>query len=413
MGYSFYIARKLSLGSEGRKSSPAVKVAIAAVAISIAVMTASIAIVLGFRNEITNRITGFNSHITVYSTADDGAKTNIVSLDKGLEQILDSQPFITSYSLEASMPAILKTDTDFKGVYMRGYGRGADTVFLQSNLVDGRLPNFAKRTEEPEVIISQTAASQLNLKTGQTVDTYFISDDVRVRRMRITGIFNSHFDQYDNILIYGQMWLLQELGSINPDEGTSIRVMTDRFDELDANTDRLRTVLAKSLTDGRLRKFHQAENVLYQGANYFQWLELLDTNVVVILVLMTLVACVTLVSGMLIIIVDKMRFIGIVKSLGMPNGALRRVFVWMSLKVAIGGMLIGDAIMVGLLALQKATHAIPLDPDAYYFDYVPVELNWGAFGILNAGVLLVIFLMLLLPSQFAAKISPAKTMRFE
>ena len=407
-----FISRKLSLSSGGHKSAPAVKVAMAAVALSIAVMLASIAVVLGFKQEIREKVTGFNSHITLYSTAEDGDDTNTIAMWPALEQILDDAPFVTSYNLEVSIPAILKTPTDFKGVYMKGYGKGADVSFLGSALEEGRLPDFAMKNEErPEIIISRKAADRLQLKAGDQIDTYFISDDVRVRRMYISGIYNSRFDRYDDVLIFGPISLLQELGGIKQNQGTTIRVMTNDFDHVAMHSETLQRQLAEATLQAGLPKAVQVENVMRQGAGYFNWLELLDTNVAVILVLMTIVACVTLVSGMFIIILDKIRFIGVMKALGMRNSALRRVFIFMAMRVAFWGMLCGYGLMLTLLWVQEKTHFIPLDPESYYFDFVPVRMAWGYFVLLGVGVMALIFLILLLPSHIVAGISPAKTMR--
>ncbi len=415
MNCPLYISRRLSLSSSGHKSTPAVKVAVAAVAISIAVMLASIAIVLGFKNEITAKITGFNSHITLYSLAQSeaDADANIVQLTPALRRILDDADYITSYSLEVSMPVILKTESDFKGVYLRGLGEGADMDFLQGSLVDGKMPAFGGQQRSDSVIVSQMAADQLGLKVGGSIDTYFITDDVRVRKLAIAGIFNTHFENYDDALMFGDIRLLQGIAGLNLTEGTSIKVMTNDFKRLDENTVDLHSRLARAMAAGKVDKAYMTENAHVQGANYFQWLNLLDTNVIVVLILMVAVACITLISGMLIIIIDKTRFIGIVRSLGMSNRSLGRVFIYLSIKVALWGLMIGNALMITLLVIQDKTHFIPLDADSYYFDFVPVSLDWQSFALLNAATVAVIFLTLLLPSRFVSRISPARAMRYE
>lgn len=417
MNICLFIARKLSL-STGKKTSPAVNVAMAAVAISVAVMLASIAIVLGFKNQIKERIIGFNSHITLYSPGANqyDPESNISTLDNSLCELLDSLPYVTSYNLELSMPVIFKTDHDFKGVYIKGLGKGADVSNLEESLVEGRMPDFGAKPSSDgtgEVLISSIAANQLGLKTGDFINTYFITDDVRVRRLKITGIYNTHFEHYDDVFVYGQLAMLQQIAGIRHNQGTAVKIMTDDFDRLEANTQDLHNRLILATTTGRLGKTYFAENAIVQGANYFQWLNLLDTNVIVVLVLMLCVAAITLISGMLIIIIDKTRFIGIIRSLGMSNGRLSRVFVYMALRVALWGLLIGNAVMLTLIAVQDKTRFIPLDGEAYYFDYVPVSFDLGAFLLLNIGTVVVIFLTLLLPARFVSRISPARAMRYE
>ncbi|MDE6683276.1 MAG: FtsX-like permease family protein, partial [Muribaculaceae bacterium] len=226
-------------------------------------------------------------------------------------------------------------------------------------------------------------------------------------------IFNSHFDSSDDIYLYGNIALIQELGGIDRHQGTTIQIQTDNFDNLEDYTLRLQNRLMEALADGTVYKFYRADNALQQGAGYFRWLSLLDTNVIVVLVLMTFVACITLISGMLIIILDKKRFIGLLRSLGARRSKVRSVFVYMALRIAITGMIIGNGFMLILLYCQDRYHLLPLNAEAYYIDFVPVEFNWPLFGILNAGVALIIYLALILPSWFASGISPAETMRYE
>lgn len=415
MNYPLFLARRLSLSSGGHKSSPAIKVAITAVALSIAVMLAAISIVLGFKREIREKVVGFNSHITLYSVAQSEGDDNLVSLTPSLVKLLDEEDYITDYSLEASIPAILKTPDNFKGVYLRSLSGKQINDFLTKNLEEGDLPDSRQPADSTslQVVISRIAARQLNLKPGDKIDTYFISDDVRVRKLEFTGIFNSHFDSYDDIYLYGSLGLIQELGGIGNHQGTTIQVQTNDFNNLEENTLRLQNRLMEALADGTVYKFYRADNALQQGAGYFRWLSLLDTNVIVILVLMTFVACITLISGMLIIILDKKRFIGLIRSLGARRSKVRSVFIYMALKVAITGMITGNGLMLLLLYFQNRFHLIPLNPEAYYIDFVPVEFNWPLFGILNLGVAFIIYLSLILPSWFASGISPAETMRYE
>lgn len=413
MGYSLFIARRLSLGS-GRKhrGSPAVAVACIAVALSVAVMLASIMIVLGFKREIRNKVFGFNSHITLtVADAADDEGSSLVSLTPSLKRILDEEPYITGYSLDAAIPALLKTQSNFKGVYMKTLSEGHASDFIKKNLEEGKLPDFDK---EPEAaVLSENQARQLGLKAGEKTDVYFITDGIKVRRMPIAAIYNSHFDAYDDVYVYGSKKLIDEIGGIPAEKGTSIRIQTDDFTRIDEYTARLRNRLAKGYADGEIYRIYSLDNALSQGRGYFNWLALLDTNVAVVLILMTIVSIITLISGLLIIILDKMRFIGLMKALGAPNKALRRIFIYLAIRVATVGLITGNALMLTLLWLQDRFHFIPLDAENYYIDFVPVEFNWWLVCALNAGVLLVIWLSLILPSRFIARISPAVTIRYE
>lgn len=415
MNVSLFLARRLSLSSKSGKKSPAIKVAITSVALSIAVMLAAIAIVLGFKREIREKVVGFNSHITLLSVPLSESDDNLVSLTPSLSKLLDEQEYIIDYSLEASIPAILKTSDNFKGVYVRSLGSLGLNDFLSSSLEEGKLPNPKLPTDSTklQVVVSRLAARQLGLKVGDRIDTYFITDDVRVRRLEITGIFNSHFDSYDDIYMYGSLPLIQELGCTESDKGTTIQITTDDFNNIEEYSARLQSTLNQALEDGTVYRMYRVDNAINQGAGYFHWLSLLDTNVIVVLILMTFVACITLISGMLIIILDKKSFIGLLRSLGATGAKVRRVFVYLALRIGITGMIIGNGLMLTLLYCQHRWHILPLDPDAYYIDFVPVEFNWSLFGLLNVAVVVIIYLALILPSWFASKISPAETMRYE
>lgn len=413
MNYPLYIANRLSLSSDSKRKAPAVTVAIVAVALSVAVMLASIAIVLGFKQEIRNKVVGFNGHITLYVSPTTQDEDNLVTMIPSLKEVLDGVPFITDYSIQAAIPAILKTTTDFKGVYLKGMNGKLTERFIGSNLTEGKLVDFSDSDNKNKIVISSTAARQLNLKCGDKIDTYFISDDVRVRRLEIVGIYNSHFDQYDDVMIYGALPLVQQLGNIQENQGTYVQIMTDNFDNISDNSLRLQHILNENVADGTLFRLYRVDNVLNQGIGFFNWLKLLDTNVVVVLVLMIIVGAITLVSGMLILIIDKKRFIGLMKAMGAPTVRVRKIFVYLAIRIALWGMLAGNIVMLSLIYVQDKTHFIPLDAESYYIDFVPVSISWDTVAALNLGVIAVMYFVLILPSRFVAGISPAETMRYE
>lgn len=413
MNYPLYIARRLSLSSGGKRQAPAVTVAIIAVSLSIAVMIASISIVLGFKQEIRDKVVGFNSHISVYPSLTEMDQDNLITLTPSLKKELNSVPFIVDYTLQAAVPAILKTSSDFKGVYLKGLSGKSETDFIKKNLEEGFVPDYSLPDSKEKVVISANAARQLGLKSGDKIDTYFITDDVRVRRLEITGIYNSHFDQYDDVFVFGSLPLIQQLGQLDADQGTYMLVQTDNFEKIHEYTFQLQRHLNEALEDGRLPRLYHLDNVLNQSVGYFSWLSLLDTNVVVVIVLMMIVGCITLISGMLIIILEKKSFIGMMKALGAPTNKVRAIFVYIALRIAIYGLLIGNILILALLFLQQRYHFMPLDADSYYIDYVPVRISWLSILLLNIGVLIVTYLVLILPSRFVSKISPVESMRTE
>lgn len=393
--------------------APAVKVAIIAVALSVTVMMMAIAIVLGFKREIRNKVVGFNSHISLYAVPQSPEESNLITLTPTLKSIFNSKDYIADYSLEASIPAILKTSDNFKGMYLKSSEGKIISKFITDNLEEGVFPDFSKDGNENKIVISRLAANKLNLKKGDKIDTYFLSGALRMRRLEIAGIYNSHFDSYDDIYIYGSLPLIQKLGEIGNTEGTSINIQVSDFDNLLSNSQDLSYTLTQALASGLVYKLYRVENAYTQGSGFFNWLSLLDTNVIVILVLMTIVACATLISGMLIIILDKKQFIALLRALGTPTRAIRRVFIFLAMRIAFTGLLVGNVISLLLLYAQDKWHIIPLEAESYYIDFVPVKIDYPSILILNLATLVIIYLCLILPSFFVAKISPAETLKTE
>lgn len=410
MNYPLYLARRLSLGNGGKRMSPAVTVAIIAIAISVAVMIASIAIVLGFKKEIREKVVGFNGHISISRLPNSETDNNLITINPILEGILGVYPFVTEYTVQASIPAILKTPEDFKGVYLRSLSGDNAVNYIKSNLEEGEVPDYSDEEQKNKIVISRIAANQLKLNTGDKIETYFITDDIRVRKLEIAGIYNSHFDQYDDVMIFGAMPLVEQLGNLPANTGTYVVLQTDDFDRIEEYTNKLQELFNQSMAMGATDSYYRTDNVLYQGRGFFSWLSLLDTNVVVIIILMMIVGCVTLVSGMLIIILERKKFIGLMRALGANTHKIRNVFIYMAVKIAFIGIAIGDVLMIVFLYCQEKYHFLHLDADAYYIDFVPVYLPGWIVVALNAGVLVVTYLVLVLPSRFVGKISPAESM---
>lgn len=422
MNFPFFISRRISLSSEGsRKLSPAIGVGITSVALAVLIMASAISIVTGFKKEITSKVTGFNSDITI-SIADyrDDSDTTaytenskLLSLTPTLRSILDEAPFVDDYAIQATIPAILKTSKDFKGAYLKSFTGRNLHQFIAGSIEDGHIPDFDSEDAKYDILISRAIASKLHLKAGDKIDTYFITDRLLVRSLNISGIYNSHFDIYDDVSIYGSLPLVQELAQLNATEGTAIVISTDNFDNVEEYTATLQNRLIDEYTNGRVYHVYQVTNARNSGVSYFHWLGMLDTNVLVILTLMTIVAIVSLISGMYILMVDKIRLIALLSALGASRKMIGRIFVYLSARIALIGLLIGDALAIGFLYLQKSTHFLPLDPDSYYIDYVPVEISPLAIIILNIVTLIIIFASLLLPSRYAGKTTPARTLSQE
>lgn len=390
--------------------SPAVTVAIVAIAISVAVMIASIAIVLGFKNEIRDKVVGFNGHISLFRVPASEEDNNIIQANSFATNVLDQLPFVKEYVIQSSIPAIFKTSEDFKGIYIRGLQGENATKYIQNNLEEGYIPDYSDENEKNKIVISRIAANQLRLKAGDKIETYFFSNNIKVRKLEIAGIYNSHFDQYDDVIMFGAMPLVTQMGDLPDNSGTYIMLQTDKFDNIPEYTQELQYIFNQAVSNGDTNNYYRTDNVLSQGRGFFSWLSLLDTNVVVIITLMMIVGCVTLVSGMLIIILERKKFIGLMRALGANTTTIRNVFILMALKIAVIGIAIGDILILLLLYFQQKYHFLKLDAESYYIDFVPVYLPGWIVVALNVGVLFVTYLVLVLPSRFVGKISPAETL---
>lgn len=400
--------------------SPSIPIAVAGVALALIVMMIAIAVVLGFKREIRDKVMGFDAQIVItpaqeaYDPSDYRPVTPIAFND-ALRSILDTAlPDGAHLSLTCVRPAMLKTADDFLGIVIKGMSPGSDDSFIESNLIDGVMPDLSGNDSINSVVISQIMARSLALSVGDKVHGYFfINDNVRARNLTITGIYESHFGEYDALYAFCGIGMLQRLLGLAPDEGSAIDITGIPASDIASVTDSIYIALGDAYHEGVTERWYTVDNVLHTGALYFNWLELLDTNVVVILLIMALVSGFTLVSSLFIIIMERIRMIGLLKALGATGNMIRRIFIYLAERLVFMGLIIGNVVAVTLLLLQSELHLIPLDPEAYYLNYVPVELNWWYIIILNIGVIIVSFLMLLLPSHMIARISPAQTMRYE
>lgn len=412
--FEIYIARRLTLGQGGAKSSPAVKVAVASVALSIAVMLLAVAIVFGFKREITRKIQGFNPHVTLYSAADGSDESAALRPGGELAHILDSVPCVVDWQPSVNTLALLKTPDAFKGVYLTGLSDGHDTAFLRENIVSGRMPDIANPEKSSHsLLLSRCVADELQLTAGDSVNLYSIGDNVSLRRMEVTGIYDSHLDMFDNMLAFSSIGTARALSGTPDDEATRIDITLTSLDNVDGDALILRDALHSAAEKGLIPPYIAIDTIHSRCAGIFGWLSLLDTNVWVILVLLTLVSTFTLISGMLIIILEKVRFIGVMKALGASSASVRHIFVWLAMRIGLTGIAIGTLAGMCAVCLQYYLHLVPLNPDAYYMDYVPVDFCWWGFAALVAGFVCVIYIVLAVPARLVGRISPAESMRFD
>ena len=383
-------------------------------------MILTISIVLGFKHQIREKVIGFDAQISINPEIDSstGVEKQSITLSDTLFSIIDSTILWHNpnaiVSLSVKQPGILKTDENFAGLIFKGIGKNSDTQFARNNIVEGCFPDLACDSCKNKIVISTTTANALKIAVGDKINTYFFTDDqLRTRRFEIAGIYNSNFGEYDKLVAYASLSTLQRIAMLDSISGTSIEISQINNDNIQECAIYLQNAINQAIYEQKLNHMYQVDTVLRTGAIYFNWLDLLDTNVVVILILMGCVAGITLISCLFIIILERVRTIGLLKALGATNSQIRLIFISMALRLVLRGMLIGNIISLALVYIQDTYRIIPLDPEAYYLSYAPVAINWTHILALNIGVIVISGLILIVPSHLVSKISPSQTMRYE
>ncbi len=415
MNLPLFIARRIN-GSEGQRrevSRPAIRIATIGVAIGLAVMIITVSVVFGFKHTIRDKVVGFGSHIQVENYMAQQLSAPVpISISDSLMNVMKQLPGIRHVERYALTQGILKTDDDFLGVAFKGVGSDYDTTFLSEHIVEGKMPKFSDGQSKYPLLISRMMADKLQLKAGEKVYAYFIgNDDVRARKFTITGIYETNMTQFDQSLCFTDYNVPIRLNGWETDQCSGAELLVDDFDQLDmvaeevvGKVNRRTDKYGAIITSQTIREAHP---------HVFQWLELLDINVWIILALMICVAGFTMISGLLIIILERTQMIGILKALGMRNSTVRHTFLWFAAFIIGRGMLVGDIIGVGIVILQQQTGFIHLDPASYYVDTAPMELNIPIIVLLNVVTLLVSLFVLIAPSFLISHIHPARSMRYE
>ena len=400
------IARRLYFSEEGkaRTSRPAVRVALGGIVIGVMVMIVAICVVVGFKQEVQRKVAGFGSHIQVVNF-DNNATYELqpVEVSDSLLQKLQALPHVKQVSIFASKPGILKTDSAFQGIVFKGTDYWD---YFAENMVDGVLPETMN-----EVIISTVLANQLHLTTGDAILCYFVEEELRVRKLYISGLYNTCMSEMDRLFVLGNIELVRQLNHWKPTQASGIEVRVDDLTHLDATADGVYFATANRLDEAGNAFYTQTLEQL--NPQIFGWLDLLDMNVVIIIILMLCVSGFSIVTGLIILILESVTLIGTLKALGADNRFVRRIFIYESILLVGKGMLWGNVLGLSIVALQYFTQIIPLEAATYYVSYVPMAFPWAWLVALNMGVLLVAWVIMLAPSAIVSQISPAKVMHFE
>lgn len=400
------IAQRLYFSEKNnrRSSRPAVRVALGGIVIGVMVMLVAISVVVGFKNEITQKVAGFGSHIQVVNFDNNSTyELQPIRVNDSLIHSLQAIPHVVHVSKFASKPGIIKTDSAFQGIVFKGTNYWE---YFEQNLVEGRLPQ-----DNNEVLISTELAQQLNLALEDGFLCYFIDDELRVRRLYISGIYNTCMSEMDQIFILGNIELIRRLNTWDEDQVSGLEILVDDLYHLEETTDAVYFATANRL-DEEGNAFY-TQNLQQLNPQIFGWLDLLDMNVVIIIILMFCVSGFSIITGLIILILDSVTLIGTLKALGADNQFVRRIFIYQAIMLVGKGMLWGNVLGIALCLLQFTTHVIPLNAASYYVSYVPMAFPWGWWMLLNVVTLALSWLILLAPSSIVAQISPAKVMHFE
>lgn len=413
MNLEYFIAKRIHF-QQGKKnvSRPAVRIATIGIALGLAVMIISVAVVIGFKNEIRNKTIGFGGHIQITNFDNNNTYAmNPIKADNALIKKIASLDGVRHVEKFATKPGIIKTDTEFQGIVIKGVDANFDWNFFKSNLVEGRIIDVSDSTASKEVVLSKYMANLLGLKLGDSFFTYFIQDQVRARKFKIVGIYSTNFIEYDKLFLIADMRQVQALNDWDKDSFSGLEVLISDFDRIDELGDAVYDATANLFNNEG--SAYSTQTIKQISPQIFGWLDLLDMNVWVILFLMLAVSGFNMISGLLILILERTNMIGILKSVGATNWSVRKIFLYHSFFLIAKGMLWGNFIGLSLCAIQYFTGIVPLDPEAYYVATVPIYFNWLYIILLNVGTLIASLLMMIGPSYLITKINPAKIIRYE
>lgn len=411
MNLEHFIAKRLITAKDHKSSisAPIIKIAITAITIGIVMMIVSIATGIGLQQKIRQKVSAFNGQIII-------SNFNGNESDGSIEPVSTNQKFYPKFNAVeginhiqavATKLGIIRTETDFEGITFKGVGKDYKWEYLEEYLIEGRLPKLKSNLNE-EVLISQYLAKRLKLKLNDSFNTFFLIEgdnkSPKSRRFKIVGIYNSGFQEFDAAFIIGDIRHIQRLNKWNSDQVGSFEIFVNDFTKIDEKGKQVYKEIPSTLN---------AQTIVEKYYYIFEWLKLFDFNIILILIIMIIVSTINMVVALLVLILERTQMIGILKSLGSNNWSIRKIFLYNSLHLILKGLFWGNTIGIGLLLIQKKFEIIKLNPESYYVNVAPVEINILYIIALNIGTILVCLFVLLIPSYIITKISPAKTIRFD
>ena len=411
MNLEYFIAKRLISAKEYKSSvsAPIIKIAISAIAIGMIMMIVSVATGIGLQQKIREKVSAFNGHIIISNYDNNQSEVTLVPISKKQDFYpkFSSVPEVNHIQAIASKAGIIRTETAFEGIILKGVGADYQWNNIKEYLVLGRLPDYSRGINQ-EVVISQFMANRLNLKVGDDFNTFFIKENQNqppnIRRFKITGIFNSGFQEFDATYIIGDIRHIQRINKWRPDQVGAFEVFVNDFDKIKTVGEEVYQQTASTL---------DTKTIIEKYSYIFEWLKLFDFNIIVILAVMILVATINMVVALLVLILERTQMIGILKALGTNNWSVRKIFLYNAFYLIVRGLFWGNLIGISLLLMQRYFGVIQLNPENYYVNQAPVYLNWGYILLLNLLTVTVCFMVLLIPSYIITKISPVKAIRFD
>ena len=414
MNLPFFIAERLIKGrrEETSFSRPINVIAIIGIATGLAVMILAVAILTGFKQEIRDKVVGFGSHIQITNLDSNiSYETTPVSDTQSFVKEIRNIPGIRHIQVFGTKAGIIKTNDEIQGVVLKGIGNDFDWSYFGSNIVDGSIFTVNDSTRTDKVIISKKLSDMLRLKTGDSFAMHFIQDPPRMRKFTISGIYETSLEEFDKRYVFCDIGHIKRLNGWDDSMVSGFEIFIDNFDDLDMMTGRVRDAVGYEVAENE--PGFKTTNIRIKYPQIFDWLNFQDINVVIIIILMLVVAGFNMISGLLILILEKTNMIGILKALGSEDKTVRKVFLYQAAYLIIKGLVWGNLIGLGLAFLQLKTGLITLDPASYYIKTVPVNLDLIHIIMLNAGTMAAIIIMLLIPSQLISRITPVKAIRYD
>ena len=411
MNIEYFIAKRLITARDFKSSisAPIIKIAISAIAIGIIMMIVSVATGIGLQKKIRDKVSAFNGQIIISNYDNNNSEVTLVPISKKQDFYPDfkSVPEVSHIQAIASKAGIIRTENAFEGIVFKGVGADYDWKNIQEYLVGGKLPDYSKSLNE-DVLISRFLADRLNLKVGDYFNTFFMKEEKgklpNSRRFKIAGIFNSGFQDFDSTYILGDIRHIQRINKWNSDQVGAFEVFIKDFNDIKVVGDKVYEKTASSLDTKTIKEKY---------SYIFDWLQLFDFNIIVILVVMILVATINMVVALLVLILERTQMIGILKALGANNWTVRKIFLYNAFYLIVRGLFWGNLIGISLLVIQQQFGVVKLNPENYYVNQAPVYLNLGYIALLNLLTVTVCFIVLLIPSYIITKISPVKAIRFD